>query len=492
MATSIIMPKAGMAMETGTIIEWNVSVGDRIEVGDEILEIETDKVAMPVEAETSGYLLATLAKPGDVVPVTETIGWIGEKGEAVPESETSTAASGTPQDSGEGQQAAADQHATGEAPGESDRTPRTTTSPEAAGTRPDRVGERVKATPAARRRAAELGLDLTEMTATGPAGDVRVRDVEAVGGSASGGGAAARGDRDDAASGAVTPLARQEARRAGVSLDGVQGTGPGGRIQRRDVVEQAGAAHASAIGGGVEPSSTPAPELPGDTRSPLTGMRKVIAQRMSESHRTMPPVTLNSVARVDALVDLRRQLNDGAESAGRVKFSLNDLLLAATAKAVRRCPWVNVSMGDGEIVQHQEVNVGMAVALEQGLVVPVIHGADRLSLSEISQTARDLGRRARDRKLEISDLEEGTFTVTNLGMYGITTFTPIINPPQAAILGVGMIRSEVELAEDGGVRQRSVIDLSLTADHRLIDGAQGALFVKELVALLEHPAQILV
>jgi pyruvate dehydrogenase E2 component (dihydrolipoamide acetyltransferase) len=221
-------------------------------------------------------------------------------------------------------------------------------------------------------------------------------------------------------------------------------------------------------------------------------MRKVIAQRMTESHNTMPPVTLNSVARMDAMIDLRRQLNEGAEAAGRRKFSFNDLLLSAAAKAVRACPWVNVSMDGNDIVQHQEINVGMAVALEQGLVVPVIHGADRLTLSEVADTARDLGRRAKERKLEVSDLEGGTFTVTNLGMYGITTFTPIINPPQAAILGVGAIRQELELGDDQSVRQRSVIDLSLTADHRLIDGAQGALFVKEIVALLENPAQILV
>lgn len=251
-------------------------------------------------------------------------------------------------------------------------------------------------------------------------------------------------------------------------------------------------AQSSLVRGGVQPSTTPPPELPGDTRTPLTGIRKVIAQRMTESHTTMPPVTLNSVARMDALLSLRGQLNDGAETAGRRKFSINDLLLAAAAKAVRRCPWVNVSMGNGEVVQHQEVNVGMAVAVEQGLVVPVIHSADRLSLSQIAETARDLGRRARERKLEASDLEGGTFTVTNLGMYGITTFTPIINPPQAAILGVGTIRTELELTEDQFVRQRSVMDLSLTADHRLVDGAQGALFVKEVVSMLENPAQILV
>jgi pyruvate dehydrogenase E2 component (dihydrolipoamide acetyltransferase) len=143
-------------------------------------------------------------------------------------------------------------------------------------------------------------------------------------------------------------------------------------------------------------------------------------------------------------------------------------------------------------VQHEAVDIGMAVALEQGLIVPVIRAADSLSLTAISERARDLGRRARERKLEVSELQGGTFTVSNLGMYGITTFTPIINPPQAAILGVGTIRKELEFAEGGSISERSVMDLSLTVDHRLVDGAQGALFLRELTGLLEHPARILV
>lgn len=449
MATAIIMPKAGMAMETGTVIEWKVSVGDRISTGDEILEIETDKVAMGVEAETSGVLLAILAQPGDVVPVTETIGWIGAEGEEVP--------------------AAAEPTASGEAPPAEPEAPARIDEPD----RPEptveatqRVGERVKATPAARRRAAELGVDLSVLAPTGPDGDIRVRDVEQAGGGAADAGSPA------------SPLARQEARRAGVSLTGIQGSGPGGRIRRRDVVEQTG--------------GTPVVALPGDTRQPLAGMRKVIADRMAESHATMPPVTLNAPVSVDALLDLRRQLNAGAQEAGRSKISINDLILLAAARAVRACPWVNVSLEGDQVVQHEVVNVGMAVALEQGLVVPVIRDADQRSLTALSETARDLGRRARERKLEVSDLEGGTFTVSNLGMYGITTFTPIINPPQAAILGVGTIRTELARSGDGAIIDRSIIDLSLTVDHRLIDGAQGALFMKTLVDLLENPARILV
>ena len=473
MATSIIMPKAGMAMETGTIIEWNVSVGDKIEVGDEILEIETDKVAMPVEAETSGYLLATLAQPGDVVPVTETIGWIGEQGENVPEAEEpAAAATAEPEASG--------QDNVGESGSETAERP--------SDARPERIGERVKATPAARRRAAELGIDLSQLSASGPDNDVRLRDVER-----------AASDGAGTTDSSVSPLARKIADQAGLSLEGLHGSGPGGRIQKRDVVEQATAtaqSSASSRGAGdahgFEARTTRAPELAGDTRAPLVGLRKVVAERMSESHQDIPPVTLNSVAHVDALMELRRSINEGSENSGRPRFSLNDFLLAAAAKAVRSCPWVNIAFDGENVIEHEAVNIGMAVAIQQGLIVPVIRDADRLTLTEISELAKDLQRRARDRKLGVSDLENGTFTVTNLGMYGITTFTPIINPPQAAILGVGTIRNELALAEDKSVKEHAVIDLSLTVDHRLIDGAQGALFLKEFVSLLQSPARILV
>lgn len=488
MATSIIMPKAGMAMETGTVIEWKVAVGDRIDVGDEILEIETDKVAMPVEAETSGYLLAILAQPGDVIPVTETIGWIGEQGEQPPEAEpageqAAADAAGAPAAEAPQRQASASATSAPEAPASESPATDTPPAPEARGSdarTSDTAAEspatngRVKATPAARRRAGELGVELASVAASGPDRDIRVRDVEAA--AASGGGAR------------VSPLARREAQRAGVSLEGIDGTGPGGRIRRRDVVEQAAAAAPAA---GLPASRTAVSASADATRTQLVGMRKVIAERMTESHLTMPPVTLNAAPQVDALLALRSQLNAGAEAAGRSRISINDLILKATAAAVRRCPWVNVSLDGMELVQHPEINLGMAVAVEQGLVVPVIHRADELPLASLSSRARELGRRARERSLELADLEGGTFTVSNLGMYGITTFTPIINPPQAAILGVGTVRRELALDETGAVQEQSRMDLSLTVDHRLIDGAQGALFVKGLTDLLENPAQIL-
>ena len=521
MATSIIMPKAGMAMETGTIIEWKVAVGDAIETGDEILEIETDKVAMPVEAECSGYLLAIVRQEGEEVPVTETIGWIGARGEAVPGGES---AAGAHLSAGDVAAVSAGEIATGGVTdgvgaggGARPREGGATGSVVGSATGgAESIGGRVKATPAARRRADAAGIALGAVTPTGPVGEVRATDVERALGAD--GGAGLR----------VTPLAKEVARQANLSLEGVAGSGPEGRIRRRDVeavIETRGTegdiptatAAADRWMWGIPPAKTPVQPLPGDSRSPITGMRRVIAARMTESHLTMPPVTLNATATVDRLLALRAALNTrhASRDEGAIIFSINDFLLAATAKAVRACPWVRVSVDGDTLVRHEAVNLGMAVALKEGLVVPVINDADTLTLSRIAAAARDLGTRARDRSLTPAEMEGGTVTLSNLGMYGITTFTPIINAPQAAIVGVGTVRKELYRvatdaedearadravgaipATDGGepffVAERARIDLSVTIDHRVIDGAQGALFLRELVSLVEHPMTILV
>jgi pyruvate dehydrogenase E2 component (dihydrolipoamide acetyltransferase) len=347
----------------------------------------------------------------------------------------------------------------------------------------DQINGRIKATPHARRRATELGIDLAQVMPSGPAGEIRLEDVEAI----------AAQERGDGVR--ISPLARREARAAGLDVAAVSGSGPGGRILKRDVAEQA-AAQARGAGGALPAAQTPVDAQAGDSRTPIRGMRAVIAERMTESHLTMPPVTLNATVTMDRLLALRAELNASAADGGGMKFSINDFILLATARAVRQCPWMRVSLatnGSGpELVQREAVNLGMAVALEQGVVVPVIHHADTLTLTAIAERARDLGSRARARKLDVADMQGGTFTVTNLGMYGITTFTPIINPPEAAILGVGGIRQEVQLSADGAVVARQRLDLSLTTDHRVIDGAQGALFLQALTALLETPTRMLV
>ncbi len=403
MATSVIMPKAGMAMETGTIIRWFKNVGDPVTAGEPLLEIQTDKVAMEVEAEVSGYLIAVLCKPGEEVAVTEQIAFIGARDEKPP------TGSPTP--------ATAQAFATAQAPA-------TAPAPVPA---PTAAPGRVMATPSARRRAAELGVLLESAAPTGPAGEIRLRDVEAL----------------------------AESHRPA------------------DVAE--------ALAG--QPVNAPAET----TRTPLTGARKIIAQRMMQSHLSIPQFTLDTQADVTSLLALRGRLNAQAG----LNVSVNDFVMKATAVALADTPYMLCSIDGEDIVEYRAVNLGMAVALETGLIVPVIRGVDRLTLSALAARSADVVRRARERKLTPDEMTGGTFTVSNLGMYGITSFTPLINPPQGAILGVNAARTEVCL-DSGQPKERRLMTLSLSVDHRAIDGAQGALFLQKLVALLEEPYRALI
>jgi pyruvate dehydrogenase E2 component (dihydrolipoamide acetyltransferase) len=230
----------------------------------------------------------------------------------------------------------------------------------------------------------------------------------------------------------------------------------------------------------VKPCSEP-------VRKQLTGMRKVIAERMLKSHLEIPPVTLNAKADVTELVALRKQINDTPD----IKISINDLLLKAAAVALSESPDINASIKDNEIIYKLDINIGMAVALEDGLIVPVIKNADKLSLRQISIKAKELAAKAREGKLKPDEYSGGTFTVSNMGMYGIVSFTPIINQPEIAILGVCAIENELKMVE-GKIENRSVMGLSLTFDHRVVDGSQSAIFLSKIKSLLENPLRIIV
>lgn len=434
MATEVIMPKAGMAMERGTVLQWYRKPGEYIEAGDVLLEIETDKVAMEVEAEVSGYLLKILHHPGDEVPVTTPIAYIGEEGESVPQDA---------QASGNGAGAG-----TGAGPGSSREQPQ-----ERQGRVPappqndDSRGKRVRATPAARRRAGELGVDLALVEPSGPQGEVRAADVAPP----------SRGRR-------ISPLAEVVAQQEGVDLSGVAGSGPSGRITREDVL----AARVR------QPSGT------------MSSMRRAIARRMVESHQTVPPVTLNRPVDVTSLMEVRRQLKDQVNT----RISVGDFVVRAAAQALRAADYMRRFFQNDGIIHTDDIHIGIAVALPDGLLVPVVRHADTLSLVELAARTRDLAERARNGTITPDDLAGGTFTVTNLGMYGISSFTPIINPPQSAILGVNAVEDQLYL-HNGEVRTRSMMTLSLTIDHRVIDGAQGALFLQDIGRYLAAPLGVL-
>ena len=288
----------------------------------------------------------------------------------------------------------------------------------------------------------------------------------------------------------VSPLARKTAAKLGVDLSKLTGSGPSGRIRQQDVLAAANAAQtaAPAPAAAAAPAARPAAKgglelMEGDTVVKLAGMRKVVAQRMLQSHTEIPPVTQNTKVDVTELMKFRKMLL--AETGS--KYSVNDLILKATAKCLRAHPEVLVSLDGDQIIQRAHVNLGMAVALDAGLIVPVIRDADRLGLDALSAAAKDLASRAKSNKLTPDEYKGSTFSVSNLGMFGIETFTPIVNQPDAAILGVCAVEDELVMDDQGGISKHQVMRLSFTYDHRLIDGAVAAKFVMALRDLLESP-----
>ena len=292
----------------------------------------------------------------------------------------------------------------------------------------------------------------------------------------------------------VSPLARKTAAKLGVDLSKLTGSGPSGRIRQQDVLAAANAAQAAAPApaAAAAPAARPAAKgglelMEGDTVVKLAGMRKVVAQRMLQSHTEIPPVTQNTKVDVTELMKFRKMLL--AETGS--KYSVNDLILKATAKCLRAHPEVLVSLDGDQIIQRAHVNLGMAVALDAGLIVPVIRDADRLGLDALSTAAKDLASRAKSNKLTPDEYKGSTFSVSNLGMFGIETFTPIVNQPDAAILGVCAVEDELVMDDQGGISKHQVMRLSFTYDHRLIDGAVAAKFVMALRDLLEKPMSII-
>ena len=276
----------------------------------------------------------------------------------------------------------------------------------------------------------------------------------------------------------ATPLAKRIAAEQQLDLSTIQGSGPGGKIVKDDILAR--------IADSAK-TERATPKVEKAARKQLQGMRKVIAEKMLQSYLQAPQVTLDAKADVTELVVLRKQINQKLDR----KISFNDFILKAVALALAEAPNINVSIEGDEIVYKTRINIGIAVALEDGLIVPVIKDADTLSLKQIAKTAKALTAKARQGKLLPDEYSGGTFTVSNLGMYDIVSFTPIINPPESAILGVCAIQDELKLVGDK-IENKNVMGLSLTFDHRVIDGAQGAIFLQRIKLLLENPIEIVV
>jgi len=421
MATKVVMEALSPTMEEGRLVEWKKNEGDTVSAGDVLAEVETDKAVMELVARGGGVLLKQLVAAGATVPVSAPVGWIGEKGEAVP-------ADGAPA-------APAPAKKPAEKPAvpapEAKKPQQDTPAAEVAAPQPDRPS----AQPLAR-----------------PAGE-RVK---------------------------ASPLARKIASERGVDLAGISGSGPEGRIIKRDLE---GAAAAPAAAGAARLSVRPS-DRPAFEDRPLSQIRKTIAKRLVQSIGPIPTFYLTSEVDMERVAEAREALNAVAGDQGKISF--NDIVLKSIATALVQHPACNAWWQDDHIRYWNEVHLGMAVAIEEGLITPVIRNADAKSLRQISAEARELAGRARERKLMPEEYTGATFSVSNLGMFDIEHFTAVINPPEAGIIAIGSI-AQVPAVVGGAVVPRRRMRLTMSCDHRVIDGATGAKFLKTLKLLLENP-----
>ncbi|CAM5257308.1 2-oxo acid dehydrogenase subunit E2 [Streptomyces aurantiogriseus] len=474
MAVEVLLPKIGLTMQEGTIDEWLVPVGAAVAEGDALLRLATDKVDVDVEAEAGG-LFHPVVPAGTTVPAGALIGWLLAEGEQPPDP------GGTPMPAGSGSPlgdaAAVDGSGASAAPSRDvgDGSAQSSRNGGAA------VGHggRLLASPNARRVAADAGVDLIAVRGTGPGGRIVSEDVEEFLAALP---ADPTGPVTPVPPGLpVSPLVRKLAKERGIDLSGVNGSGPGGRIRRSDL---------DTVTPPPPPLSPGAVPQPGDVL-PLTGMRGTIARRMHASLQEMAQLTHGYEVRMDAVVSLRDRLKEEWADGDLPVPSLNDFLLKAAALALREHPLLNATVREDGIHLLDGIHLGFAVAVPGGLMVPVLEDAAALPLPELARRSRALAQAAREGRISPAQLEGATFTVTSLGGYGVDFFTPVINPGNVAILGVGRLRDGVEW-EDDRPRRTRVLTLSLTFDHRAVDGAPAAEYLRTVGELLRKPLRLLV
>lgn len=432
MAIEIFMPALSPTMEEGTLATWLVKEGDNVTSGDVIAEIETDKATMEVESIDDGVVAKILVDAGtDNVPVGQIIAILAEEGEDVADIEVPTATA-----------APAPKAASAEVPAA--EAPAPAASPAPAPVSAPATDGRVKASPLARRMAAQAGLNIADFDGTGPRGRIVKRDI----------------------------------------LKAFEGE----EVRRAPAVEQtsvAAPAPAAAPAAGVYP---PHDDIP-FREERLSNMRKTIAKRLTESKTTVPHFYLTVECEIDNLLNQRKELNAKLADSG-VKISVNDFIIRACGLALKKVPAANVQFAGDKMFWYERADISMAVAIDGGLVTPVIRGADQMGLADIATTAKELALKARDGKLMPEDYAGGTFSISNLGMFGIKEFSAVINPPQGAILAVGT-GEQRPVVKDGALAVATVMSCTLSCDHRAIDGAVGAEFLKAFKGLIEDPITML-
>jgi pyruvate dehydrogenase E2 component (dihydrolipoamide acetyltransferase) len=450
MATAVVMPKQGNSVESCIIVSWKKHVGDSVAVDDVLCEVETDKATMDVPSPVAGTLLAAYFKEGDDVPVMTTIAAVGAAGEDTAGLAPAGATTALPP--------APTQPQTPE-PAPTIPTTPAPISPAAAAVSGE---EPVGISPRARHLAERKGVDPAGLAGSGPGGRVIERDVQAA----------------IAAQPKLTPVAKAMVAEGGYAVPG-QGSGPGGRVTSKDLVKSEPAAQAPALVPAAQPTAVPTAAADDVEIIPVKGIRKVIADRMLQSLQTTAQLTLHASADARALQALRSRLKASPEAMGLRGVTINDLVLLAVARTLPQFPGINALFTGDAVHQHKHVQLGVAVDTPRGLMVPVVRTADTLSLRQISAEAKRLANACLNGKVLPDELNGGTFTVTNLGAFGVEMFTPVLNPPQVAILGVCNIQPKpVEI--DGEVRIVPHIGLSLTINHQVVDGAPAARFLQAL------------
>lgn len=435
MAKKIVMPKLGLTMKKGKLVKWYKDEGDQVKVGDKIFSIETDKITNDAESTDEGILRKIIVKAGDTVPIMDTVAIIGSSDEDISSllADVDLVSSG---------KSIVEEGSRIEKAVESD-------------VKPAKKGGRVLISPVAKKLAEENDIDYSIIQGTGPKGRIVIEDIEKA--------------IEDKGKIKASPSAEKLAKEIGLDISQISSDS---RIMKDDV-KRAGIDAKYSLMAQAE-----------DRRIPMTTMRTIIAERMSHSAQTAPSVNFTIAVDMTKLKELREELK------GDRKITYTDLIVKITAKLLVEHPYLNCSLDGDEIILRNYVNMGVAVALEEGLLVPVIKNAHMKSIGRISEEIKDLSYRAKTNQLTTDEAENGTFTITNIGMFGIESFTPIINQPESAILGVNAIVDTAVVVENQ-VSIKPIMKLSLTADHRTVDGAVAAIFLSKLKESLENPLTIL-
>jgi pyruvate dehydrogenase E2 component (dihydrolipoamide acetyltransferase) len=449
----IQMPKLSDTMTEGTLVAWKKKKGDQVSAGEVLAEIETDKATMEWESPEDGTLSEIHVQEGGKVNVGDKIAFIRREGEETPKQEVSAQKKEKKQ----------------ETAGDKEKKPQAETE------KPAPAEAKQKETAPPQEKGVEAAVPAARPEPTQPAPQ-------------------AKEQKSEEARVKASPVARRIAAELGVDLSAVKGTGPDGRVTETDVRAAAKSVAAGVDRGGSKPATkTPAPDKSGEgARIQLSGMRKIIAQRLVESLGPVPHFYLTIDINAGPLMETREELKSAGEGDETAKITVNDFVLKAAVMAAVKVPRVNASFDNDAIVQYADVDLGVAVAIEEGLLTPVIRAAQDKSLREISASAKDLAHRARNKRMKPEEFQGGTFTVSNLGGMGIDSFSAVINPPQGFILAVGKVTKIPVVDDCDQVMVGHRMSITMSCDHRVIDGALGAEYLKELRHLLENPALLMV